>query len=188
MRTLVDHRDPGGLIRLGRQASGWRQADLGLRIGCSASTVSRLELSGRSSDLALLRNAAREVGVPAHVLAASLGLGAPPATRVTPEGQCRAEEDPMRRRTLLAAAGLATPGTLVLGLEEALADMPAPTGSPVPLDVRLAAARSHFDAGRNTRLLDCCPDCSPTRIMPRTAGRKCRSPACRRPTASPPRS
>ncbi|MFE2937356.1 MULTISPECIES: multiprotein-bridging factor 1 family protein [unclassified Streptomyces] len=44
-RALVDRREPGGLIRLGRQRRQWRQADLGTRIGCSASTVSRLEQS-----------------------------------------------------------------------------------------------------------------------------------------------
>ncbi|MFB7269018.1 helix-turn-helix domain-containing protein [Streptomyces sp. NPDC056244] len=156
VRTLVDHHDPGGLVRVGRQTRGWRQADLGARIGCSASTVSRLERHGRHSDLALLQDAAREVGVPAYVLVASLGLRPPPATRVAPQWPSCAEEDPMRRRTLLAA-GLAAPTTLVLGLENALASMPGPTGSQIPLDTRLATARHHFDVGQNAKLLQVLP-------------------------------
>lgn len=62
----------------------------------------------------------------------------------------------MRRRTLLAA-GLAAPTTLVLGLENALASMPDPTGSPIPLDTRLATARRHFDVGQNAELLQVLP-------------------------------
>ncbi|MFD9793745.1 multiprotein-bridging factor 1 family protein [Streptomyces sp. NPDC059070] len=155
-QALVEHRDTGGLIRLGRQGRGWRQRDLGLRIGCSASTVSRLEQHGDRADLALVRAAAREVGIPTGVLAASLGLSALPATTVAPEGP-QPQEDPMRRRTVLAAAGLAGPATLLLGVDEALAHMPAPTGSPVPLDSRLTAARALFDNGRHTALLTALP-------------------------------
>ncbi|MET8983184.1 helix-turn-helix transcriptional regulator [Streptomyces sp. NPDC004539] len=159
VRALVTARDPGGLIRLGRQTLRWRQADLGARIGCSASTVSRLEQrGGRHTDIALLRQAAEAVSVPTHVLAASLGLGVTKATRVDPQGPRRAEEDPMRRRTLLAAAGLAAPATLFTGLNDALAQMPEqPTGSPVPLGTRIARARAHFDAGRHTQLLTALP-------------------------------
>ncbi|MDI5963432.1 helix-turn-helix domain-containing protein [Streptantibioticus silvisoli] len=157
VRTFVDCRDPGGLIRIGRQVRGWRQADLGARIGCSASTISRLEQHGRQADLALLRHAAREVGVPTNVLAASLGLGVPPATTVAREESRRAEEDPMRRRTLLAATGLTVPAALLSSMQDALASMPDPTGSHLPVDVRLATARQHFDAGHNTRLLQLLP-------------------------------
>lgn len=63
----------------------------------------------------------------------------------------------MRRRTLLAAAGLAAPASLLVGLEEALASLPGHTGSPVPFDSRLAAARSDFDGGQNTALLKALP-------------------------------
>ncbi|MEU4682849.1 helix-turn-helix transcriptional regulator [Streptomyces xinghaiensis] len=157
VRALVASLDPGGLIRVGRQGRGWRQVDLGARIGCSASTVSRLEQHGRRADLDLIRHAAKEVGVPANVLAASLGLTGERATRVAREQQRCAEEDPMRRRTLLAAAGLATPAALLTGVDDALASMPAPTGSPVSFDTRLAAARDRFDAGRNARLLEVLP-------------------------------
>lgn len=63
----------------------------------------------------------------------------------------------MRRRTLLAAAGLAAPAQLLAGVDDALAITPAPTGSAVPLDTRLARARSLFDAGRHTDLLESLP-------------------------------
>ncbi|WP_329239314.1 hypothetical protein [Streptomyces sp. NBC_01460] len=64
----------------------------------------------------------------------------------------------MRRRTLLAAAGLAAPVGLLAGMDTALANTPDPTGSPVPLDQRLAAARAAFDAGRNEQLLRTLPE------------------------------
>lgn len=153
---LASAHDLGGLIRLGRDRLGWRQVDLGRRIGCSASTVSRLERRGSHADLLLLKQAASEVGMPINVLAESLGLTQPATTTVTAVGP-RVEEDPMRRRTLLAAAGLAAPVGLLAGMDTALANMPDPTGSPVPLDQRLAAARSAFDAGRNKQLLHTLP-------------------------------
>ncbi|MER5638125.1 helix-turn-helix transcriptional regulator [Kitasatospora sp. NPDC002227] len=154
VRALIAAHDPGGLIRLGRQALRWRQADLGVRIGCSPSTVSRLEQHGRRADVALLRQAAEAVGVPTHLLAACLGLTAADPTRVGPSGPRRAEEDPMRRRTLLAAVGLAVPISVVTGPGDALARVPEqPTGSPVPLDARITKARSHFDAGRHGKLV-----------------------------------
>lgn len=155
-KALVARHQLGALIRIGREERGWRQADLGVRIGCSASTVSRLEQRGHHADLRLLRKAASEVGLPTDVLAECLGLARPTPTRVAPVGP-RVEEDPMRRRTLLAAAGLAAPVQLLAGMDTALAAMPDPTGSSIPLDVRLAQARSAFDAARNTHLLTVLP-------------------------------
>ncbi|MFE7119032.1 multiprotein-bridging factor 1 family protein [Streptomyces sp. NPDC057654] len=152
-RALIARHDPGGLIRLGREDRGWRQAELGARLGCSASAVSRLERHGHHADLTLLRHAADRVGMPMHVLAASLGLGPCPATTVAAQERC-AEEDTMRRRTLLAAATLATPLTLLTGVDTALAGVPAPTGSTTPaVATRLAAARRLFDTGQHARLL-----------------------------------
>uniref|UniRef100_UPI003F498E60 helix-turn-helix domain-containing protein n=1 Tax=Streptomyces sp. CA-136453 TaxID=3240050 RepID=UPI003F498E60 len=154
-RSLVAEGDAGGLIRMGREARGWRQPDLGRRLGYSASTVSRLEQRGARSDLALVRAAATAVGVPTPLLVASLGLSALPATTV---GRDRCvEEDPVRRRTLLTAAGLAGPASLLAGLDTALASTPDPTGSPVPLDQRLAVARGHFDHGHHSALLAVLP-------------------------------
>ncbi|MFF3642823.1 multiprotein-bridging factor 1 family protein [Streptomyces sp. NPDC002564] len=158
VRTLVERRDPGGLVRLGRIGRGWRQADLGARLGRDASTVSRMEQRGdRPADLGLLRSAAREVGMPVHVLGAALGLGGLAPTRVAADGPCRAEEDPMRRRSLLAAAGLAAPAQLLVGVDDALAVTPPPTGSAVPFDTRLARARSLFDVGKHGELLEVLP-------------------------------
>jgi tetratricopeptide (TPR) repeat protein len=63
----------------------------------------------------------------------------------------------MRRRTLLATAGLAAPATLLTGMDDALASMPDPTGSPIPLDTRIAAARRRFGAGQNAKLVETLP-------------------------------
>ncbi|MGW3651698.1 helix-turn-helix transcriptional regulator [Streptomyces sp. NPDC000878] len=154
-RTLIQRREPGGLVRMGRVQRGWRQADLGGRLGCSAATVSRLETRGRVADLDLLRQAARTVGMPSHVLTEALGItgtGVLATTRVAADTQCDAEEDPMRRRTLLAAAGAAVPAHLLLGVDDALAGTPEPSGKTIPFDAQLAQARALFDAGRHVEL------------------------------------
>ncbi|MFJ1673201.1 helix-turn-helix domain-containing protein [Streptomyces bottropensis] len=157
-RQLAAQRRPGALIRLGRQHHCWTLTVLADRIGCSAATVSRLERRTRITDLALVHRAAREVGVPGHVLMTSL---APPpatvttATRVT-ASQRDAEEDPMRRRTLLAATAAAGPAALLTGLDDALASTPAPSGAG-PLDGRLAGARALYDRGTHARLLVALP-------------------------------
>ncbi len=155
-RALVEQRNPGGLIRMGRKLRGWRQADLGARIGCSASTISRLEGTKRVTDMTLLRAAAAAVDLPSPLLAAACGfaiavVSAP--TRVANDAQRDAEEDPMRRRTLLAAAGTAVPASLLLAVDDALAGTPAPSGNAAPLDARLARARGRFDQGEHAALL-----------------------------------
>ncbi|MEU9480741.1 helix-turn-helix transcriptional regulator [Streptomyces sp. NPDC048191] len=159
-RELVARREPGGLIRLGRRHRRWRQGDLGDRIGCSASTVSRLEASKRVTDVTLLRAAAAAVGVPSSILAAACGfttsvMAAP--TRVAPDASRDAEEDPMRRRTLLAAAGTAVPASLLLGIDDALAGTPGPSRNAAQPDAWLARARRMFDAGQHTALLRALP-------------------------------
>lgn len=156
VRSLVATRHAGGLVKVGRTARGWRQEDLGGRLGCSTSTVSRLEARRCPSDLRLLRRAAEEVGVPTDVLTASLALGGSSATKVALDGP-RAQEDPMRRRTLLAAAGLAAPAQFLIGVDVALAGVPDPSGSAAPLSRRMAQARGLFDAGRHARLLEVLP-------------------------------
>ncbi|MFB6579405.1 multiprotein-bridging factor 1 family protein [Streptomyces sp. NPDC056402] len=40
---FAERRHAGSLIRVGREARGWRQSDLGVHLACSQSTVSRLE-------------------------------------------------------------------------------------------------------------------------------------------------
>ncbi|WP_328349194.1 helix-turn-helix domain-containing protein [Streptomyces sp. NBC_00445] len=156
---LAAQRRPGALIRLGRQHRAWTLAVLGDRIGCSPATVSRLERRTRIVDLTLVHRAALEVGVPRHVLTTSLAphpASAPAATRVTASPR-DAEEDPMRRRTLLTATAAAGPAALLMGLDDALASTPAPTGAG-PLDSRLAGARALYDKGAHAPLLAGLPD------------------------------
>ncbi|MFE7270023.1 helix-turn-helix domain-containing protein [Streptomyces sp. NPDC057623] len=156
-RELTEQRRPGALIRLGREHRSWTLAALGDRIGCSPATVSRLERRNRVVDLTLIHRAADEVGVPRQILVSSLApptSRAPAATRVT--ASPHAEEDPMRRRTLLTATAAAGPVALLMGLDEALADTPAPTGGG-PLDARLASAREFYDKGTHGRLLTVLP-------------------------------
>ncbi|MGW1196547.1 helix-turn-helix domain-containing protein [Streptomyces sp. NPDC002536] len=156
--VLIERHQAGALIRLGRTHHGWRQTDLGRRIGCSASTISRLERHD-TPDLALLRRAAREVGLPAHVLAVAVGLGVTAATTVAPSGPRHAQEDPLRRRTLLAAAGVAGPLQLLAGIDDALAAIPAPrTTAALPVAGRLARAEALFDSGRHAQLLEALPN------------------------------
>ncbi|MFJ8250215.1 helix-turn-helix domain-containing protein [Streptomyces sp. NPDC094466] len=157
VRELAAQRRPGALIRLGREHRAWTLAALGDRIGCSAATVSRLERRNRVADLALVHRAALEVGVPRHVLVRSLAPPAPTtsaATRVT--ASPHAEEDLMRRRTLITATAVAGPAALLTGLDEALADTPSPTGGG-SLDARLATARELYDKGAHGRLLTALP-------------------------------
>lgn len=89
---FAERRHAGSLIRGGREARGWRQSDLGVRLACSQSTVSRLE-QGRSLDLHLLKQAADLVGVPLPLLSTSLGLSSSPAPTVVVDST-PAEEDP----------------------------------------------------------------------------------------------
>ncbi|MEV0090415.1 helix-turn-helix transcriptional regulator [Streptomyces sp. NPDC050738] len=157
VRALVEARDSGGLVRVGREHRGWTQTDLAMRLGYSASTVCRLEKARRVRDLTVLQAAAGEVGVPEPVLSASLGLSGRQSTNMAPPEGPRTEEDPLRRRTLLAAAGLVAPAQLLVPLDDALASMPDPSGSPVPLDARIARARANFDAGQHAALLKALP-------------------------------
>ncbi|KND38780.1 helix-turn-helix domain-containing protein [Streptomyces stelliscabiei] len=83
---LAAQRRPGALIRIGRQHHAWTLVVLAERIGCSPATVSRLERRTRIADLALVHRAAREVGMPRHILMTSLAPApatAATATRVT---------------------------------------------------------------------------------------------------------
>jgi tetratricopeptide (TPR) repeat protein len=63
----------------------------------------------------------------------------------------------MRRRSLLAAAGVAVPVHLLAGVDDALAAVPDPTGAPVALHGHLARSRALFDAGRYTVVLEDLP-------------------------------
>ncbi|MEU3874078.1 MULTISPECIES: helix-turn-helix transcriptional regulator [Streptomyces] len=153
---LIEKRQAGGLIRLGRTRRGWRQSDLGRRVGCSASTISRLERHS-TGDLGLLRHVAQEVGLPTDVLAAAIGLTEATATTVAPSGPRRSEEDPLRRRTLLTTAGVAGTLRLLAGIDDALAAIPSSPGAAMPVPPRLTRAQALFDGGRHTELLETLP-------------------------------
>ncbi|MEV7471311.1 helix-turn-helix transcriptional regulator [Streptomyces kronopolitis] len=157
-RELAAQRRPGALIRLGREHRAWTLSALGDRLGCSAATVSRLERRSRSVDLTLVHRAALEVGVPRHILVMSLAPSptvVSAATRVTASPR-DAEEDSMRRRTLLTATAAAGPAALLMGLDEALAETPAPVGDG-PLDARLVTAGDLYDKGAHKQLLASLP-------------------------------
>ncbi|MFC7993963.1 multiprotein-bridging factor 1 family protein [Streptomyces pilosus] len=154
VRELATQRRTGALIRLGREHRGWTLAALGRRLGCSPATVSRLERRTRIADLTLANQAALEVGMPLHILMTSLAPPSPTAAAATTVtlSPRPAEEDPMRRRTLLTATAAAGPTALLMGLDDALADTPAPSGAG-PLDARLATARDLYDKGAHRQLL-----------------------------------
>jgi transcriptional regulator with XRE-family HTH domain len=162
VRALVAARDVGGMVRLARQARGWRQADLGAAAGYSASVISRLETGRRvPTDLDMVRRVTRAAGIPADLLGALLGIPPPaPATLAGTVGRRAEEDDPMRRRELLASAGLTVPLRLLTALDDALALLPAPAGpaSASELAARLASARRQYDAGELARLVAGLPD------------------------------
>jgi transcriptional regulator with XRE-family HTH domain len=113
-RALLAAGDVGGAIRLARQARGWRQEDLAAAAGYSRSTISRLETGDRAvTDLELIRVVAAQAGVPPAFLGAVLRIPGPPAVTVAPAAT--AEEDPVRRRQLLALGGTALAGQAVAG-------------------------------------------------------------------------
>ncbi|MEV5441477.1 helix-turn-helix transcriptional regulator [Streptomyces sp. NPDC052644] len=156
VRELVARRQAGGLVRVGRKHLGWTLAELGELLGCSAATVSRMERRAQVSDLTLVHRAASTVGVPRHVLVSSLAPPAPSgsaATRVS--ASPHAEEDPMRRRSLLTATAT-VPAAMLLGMDRALADTLPPTGKGA-LDTRVASARDLYDKGAHTQLLALLP-------------------------------
>lgn len=156
--ATMRHR-PGALVRLGRHHRGWTLAVLGEQLGCSVATVSRLERAARVGDLALVRRAAQVVGVPSFLLATSLGLAAvsPAVATTVAAGPRAAEEDPMRRRTLLATA-TAGPAAALLAVDDALAVPPQPTGHAEPVDQALARARALYDHGSYRPLLTGLPN------------------------------
>jgi transcriptional regulator with XRE-family HTH domain len=106
--------EPGTVIRAARTAAGWKQADLGARCGYSASQISRWE-TGRQPlrDVTLLRRLAEVLHLPPQAFGLAdtdtavssgplprSGHRVGPVTIPIPE-----EDDPVRRRTFLLAAG-----------------------------------------------------------------------------------
>lgn len=161
MRALIAGRDIGAVVRLARQARGWRQSDLGAVTGYSASTISRLE-TGRKGpvDLDMLRRISRELGIPLSVLGELLGIAQPIPARLTRTGRQPVEEDdPVRRRSLLVTAGLTVPLGILTALDDALASLPVPATGVSARDVsfRLSHARRQFDLGELAQLVSDLP-------------------------------
>jgi transcriptional regulator with XRE-family HTH domain len=154
-RALVEARDVGGVIRFARQARGWRQADLGAAAGYSAATISRVETGhSTSADFDKLQRISREVGIPSSVLGELLGIlptGIDRLAKIT--GQRAEEDDPVRRRSLLAA-GLTVPLGLLTALDDALASLPVPATNNAPdVALYLSRARKLYDTGDLARLV-----------------------------------
>lgn len=162
-QALIQAGDVGGLLRWSRtQQHHWTQAELGTRVGYSTASVSRLERTARVSDLNMLRAFATALAIPPSVLGAVL--------RISPEGPAMGsrveetlihdpEEDSMLRRTLLAA-GLTVPASLLLSVDDALADIPSTDEPGTATDVRskLADARKLYDKGQYAQLIEGLPD------------------------------
>ncbi|MFC8824866.1 helix-turn-helix domain-containing protein [Streptomyces sp. NPDC057137] len=162
-RALIDAGDVGGLIRWARIELGWRQIDLGKATGYSASAVSRLETAHRSAtDLDMIRNFAQVLLIPPGALAAVLRVALTSRTKVAANAgrHTEAEEDPMRRRSLLRAAGLAVPLTILNGLDESLALLPSPTSAPTAANLitQYRRAQALFDVGDHKRLVLALPN------------------------------
>lgn len=143
VRVLIEARDIGGVVRFARQARGWRQAELGIATGYSASTISRLE-TGRSSsaDFDKLQRISREVGIPSNVLGELLGILVPRTDRLAKIVEQRVEEDDQVRRRSLLTAGLTVPLGLLTALDDALASAPVPvTAGTADIALQLISAR-----------------------------------------------
>jgi transcriptional regulator with XRE-family HTH domain len=126
-------RDAGAIVRSARQAEGLTLAELGRRIGYSASQISRYECGiAPLTDTTVLRRFADALALPPHIfgllpdtadgadrhealIGARTVTGNARAPSVVYEPHWEDGEDPVRRRELLAgAAGLAAAGALGL--------------------------------------------------------------------------
>lgn len=159
-RSIRARREVGAAIRLARQSRGWRLADLAVRTGYSVSTLSRLETSRRRpTDLEQVRRIAGAVGIPMEVLGELLGVLCASGATVGFTAESPAEESDVRRRELLAAAGIAVPAVLLAGVDEALAIMPVPSAPATAPAVssRLARLRGLYDSGSLARVIGALP-------------------------------
>jgi transcriptional regulator with XRE-family HTH domain len=109
-------RDTGTIVRAARQAKGLTLAELGQRLGYSASQISRYERGIQSlTDVRLLHRLALALAIPPQ----ALGLVPPlPAGRHAEAARSDGNEDPVRRREpfshaagLIGAAALGVPAS-----------------------------------------------------------------------------
>nr|WP_169514743.1 helix-turn-helix transcriptional regulator [Actinomadura atramentaria] len=166
IKAAIRSGEFGTVVRLAREHRALRQADVAARAGMSRSTLSRVE-TGRHQgvDVARLRVVADAIGMPPGVVAALLGVAGRPAATVVardphPNGPAGpAEEDPLRRRTFLTAAGAVVPIASLARVDDALALTPDPGGavSAAQLAARLNALRDRYDAGRLVEVVDGLP-------------------------------
>ncbi|SFO66117.1 Transcriptional regulator, contains XRE-family HTH domain [Actinomadura madurae] len=160
VRALIDAHDLGALIRLARERRGWSQQELGKAAGFSRSTVSRLETSRTAiTDMAKLRLIVGALEIPPSVLAELLGLAEASAVTVVTNVATAALEDPMRRRSFVAA-GLAVPLSALVPMDKVLAAASPPA---LPLNRQqimrqLMQARRLWHAGELNRLLSELPE------------------------------
>ena len=199
-RALTEAGDVGGVIRLAREARGWRQEDLATACGYSRSTISRLETGSRAgTDLAMIRAVAEKAGIPPAVLGPVLGVpGPPPATvasKATPVGP-ESEGDVLRRELLSGLAGVsaaallpvrrtpadAGPDPVTTAIEEILSSGPGPAAPAAAgtLEARLAAAWQAFSACRYQALAGRLPGL----VATASASRAGAAPGAARTTAS----
>ena len=158
-QAVVTWQVIGRAIRRARISRGWRQADLAVIVGCSASTISRLE-NGRSVVHQLLAyRAAQAVGISVGLPGVSPLLS--PRQRATvggidelPEGEAS-----VRRRDMLAVVGLVVPAHLFAGMNDGTGPVPptADVVSPAAMARRLARARKMFDVGDTAHLIRILP-------------------------------
>jgi len=172
---MRQHHTPGEIVRIARTATGWNQAELARRCGYSRSQISRWETgSSPLRDVEILRALAGVLFLPVEVFGLALGHCAGVSTRPAAAEDHKVsgdqmpvweEQDPMRRRTLLAGMS-ALAGSAVLGpanpaaaaaahpisaLEKQLLVPPLTAGTPVEvarLRQAVAVARSVFARGR----------------------------------------
>jgi transcriptional regulator with XRE-family HTH domain len=157
----MDSRSTAGtIVRTARVAQRMTLAELGRRTGYSAAQVSRLERGIASlSDVVVLRLFAEALAIPPGRF--GLACTSPNHQPVVTVSNHREEEaDPMRRRTLLAAAGLSIPLSVVQRVEDALAVPPEPSRVEglAGIQSRLAQAKRQYDLSELAILTAGLPD------------------------------
>ncbi|MHA4820161.1 helix-turn-helix domain-containing protein [Streptomyces aculeolatus] len=186
MRDALAHRNAGAIVRLARRAADITLTDLGQVVGYTAASLSRMERGQQPMrDIELLTRIADILGIPPHLLGlaprhdqrttASYGPATPPSiASLGREPIGEEDEDPVRRRKLLALAGATTTSVILTpamanaaprpslsGLEDVLlyrntpAAVPEPT--PAAAGAALEAARRDFAACRYDRLARALP-------------------------------
>lgn len=154
----------GQIVRRARQKRNMTLTELGLRCGYSASQISRFERGlARLTDIGVLGVFSAVLEIPPQ----HLGL----ATPFPPDAHSLAldshrvgweesgKDDPMRRRSLLTAAGALVPAALLGKVDEALAVLPPVQSKSAVADVKalLGQGERRYAAGRLDAVLSGLP-------------------------------